>query len=210
MRYEDVSRYVEGFVGDGGSLSAWAYRKSLELRPQGVVPVDPPRDRFLELVARMTRPKRILEIGSGAGYSALWFLKGASKTTRLEVIEFNPTVAREFEKVMTKAGHQKRIHIHRGPALEVLPRLKGVYDCVFIDADKDEYPDYLRHSLRLTRPGSVIIADNMFWGGSVLGDQQREGARSIHEYTRMIFKDKRLSSLIIPLGDGLALSHRIK
>ena len=210
MRYEDVSRYVEGFVGDGGSLLAWAYAKSLELGPQGVVPVDPPRGRFLELVARMTRPKRILEIGSGAGYSALWFLKGASKATRLDVVEFNPTVAREFERVMTRAGYRKRIRIHRGSALEVLPRLKGVYDCVFIDADKDEYPDYLRHSLRLTRPGSVIIADNMFWGGSVLGDQQRAGARSIHEYTRMIFKDKRLSSLIIPLGDGLALSHRIK
>jgi predicted O-methyltransferase YrrM len=210
MMYEDVSRYVEVFVGDGSSLFAWAYGKSMELRSQGVVPIDPPRGRFLELVVRMTRPKRILEIGSGAGYSALWFLKGASKTTRLDVIEFNATVAREFERVMAKAGYRKRVRIHHGPALEVLPRLKGFYDCVFIDADKDEYPDYLHHALRLTRPGSVIIADNMFWHGSILGGQEREGARSIHEYTRMIFKDKHLTSLIIPLGDGLALSHRIK
>jgi len=210
MQYEDVARYVEGFVRDGGSLLAWAYAKSLELGTQGVVPVDPPRGRFLELVARMTRPKRILEIGSGAGYSGLWFLRGASKTTKLDVIEFNPTVAREFEKVMSRAGVRKRVRVHHGPALEVLPRLRGFYDCVFIDADKDEYPDYLRHALRLTRPGSVIIADNLFWYGSVLGGRQREGVRSIREYTRTIFKDKRLSSLIIPLGDGLALSHRVK
>ena len=210
VKYEEVSGYVEDFVGDGGSLLAWAYAKSLELGPEGVVPVDPPRGRFLELTARMARPKRILEIGSGAGYSALWFLKGASQTARLDVVEVNPTVAKEFERVMTRAGYRKRIRIHRGPALEVLPRLKGLYDCVFIDADKDEYPDYLRHALRLTHPGSIIIADNMFWGGSVLGDKQREGARRIHEYTRMIFKEKRLSSILIPLGDGLALSHRIK
>jgi len=210
VKYEDVSRYVEAFVGDGGSLLAWAYAKSLELGSEGVVPVDPPRGRFLELVARMARPRRILEIGSGAGYSGLWFLRGATASARLDVVEFNPTVAREFEKVMTRAGYRKRIRIHHGPALEVLPRLKGFYDCVFIDADKNEYPKYLRHSLRLTCPGSVIIADNLFWGGSVLSDQHREGARSIHEYTRMIFKDKRLSSIIVPLGDGLALSHRVK
>jgi predicted O-methyltransferase YrrM len=209
MSYDEVSQYVENLVG-GGALFAWTHRKSLELRSQGVVPVDPPRGRFLELVARMVRPKKILEIGSGAGYSALWFLKGASKTTRLEIIEFNPTVAGEFEKVMTKAGYRKRVRIHHGPALEVLPRLKRFYDCIFIDADKDEYPDYLGHALRLTRPGSVIIADNMFWDGSVLGDQKREGARSISEYTRRIFKDERLASIIIPLGDGLALSYRLK
>jgi predicted O-methyltransferase YrrM len=210
LRYEDVSRYVEGFVGDGGSLFTWAYGKSLELGPEGVVPVDPPRGRFLELVARMTRPRKILEIGSGAGYSALWFLKGASKTARLDIVEINPRVEREFERVMRRVGHWKRVRVHSGPALKVLPHLKGFYDCVFIDADKDEYPDYLRHALRLTRPGSIIVADNLLWGGSVLGNQQREGARSIHEYTGMIFKDKRLSSLIIPLGDGLALSFRVK
>jgi len=210
VRYDSVSRYVEDFVGDGGSLFTWAYQKSLELGPEGVFPVDPPRGRFLELVARMTSPRRILEIGSGAGYSALWFLKGASRKARLDIVEINPRVEREFERVMRRARYWNRVHVHSGPALEVLPHLKGFYDCIFIDADKDEYPDYLRHALRLTCPGSVIVADNLLWGGSVFGDQQREGARRIHEYTRMIFKDKRLSSLIIPLGDGLALSFRVK
>ena len=158
----------------------------------------------------MIRPKKILEIGSGAGYSALWLLKGASKTTSLEVMEINPIVAREFEQVMKKASYWERIRIHSGPALEVLRRLKGYYDCVFIDADKYEYPDYLRHAIRLTRPNSVILADNLLWGGSVLGSYEREGTRRIREYTRMIFEDKRLSSLIIPLGDGIALSYRVK
>ena len=208
--YAAVSKYVEGFVGDGGKLFVSTYDKSLELGSQGVVPIDPPRGRLLEIVARMIKPKRILEIGSGAGYSALWFLKGATSRTRLDVVEFNSVVSDEFEEVMKEAGYRKRIHIHHGPALEVLPRMKGPYDCVFIDADKDEYPEYLRHALRLTRPGSVIVADNMLWKGSVLASHEREGTRSIQEYTRMIFNDKRLSSIIIPLGDGLALSYRIK
>ena len=210
MDYEVVSKYVESLVGDGGRLFASTYSKSLELGSQGVVPIDPPRGRLLELVARMIMPKRILEIGSGAGYSTLWFLKGAKADTWLDVVEFNSIVSTEFEEVMRKAGYRERIRIHHGRALEVLPGLTGPYDCVFIDADKDEYPDYLRHAFRLTRLGSVIVADNMLWKGSVLAGQEREGTRGIHEYTQMIFNDNRLSSIIIPLGDGIAMSYRIK
>jgi len=166
LHYEGVSRYIENFVGSGDDLFTWALEKSHELMAEGVVPIDPPRGRFLELVARMTRPKRILEIGSGAGYSALWLLKGSAKTARLDVMEINPTVAREFEQVMKKAGYWEQIRVHSGPALEVLPRLKGLYDCVFIDADKDEYPDYLRYAVRLTRPNASY--SQTIYSGEVL------------------------------------------
>jgi len=110
---------------------------------------------------------------------------------------------------MKRAGFGKRYTIHSGPALQVLPRVKKGFDIVFIDADKAEYPSYLKHSMRLTHVGSVILADNLFWGGSVIDGKRREDVNGIREYTDMIFKDKRLRSLVVPLGDGLGLSYRV-
>jgi predicted O-methyltransferase YrrM len=156
LHYEDVSKYVENFVGNSGVLFTWALEKSCKLEAEGVMPIDPPRGRFLELIARMTRPRRILEVGSGVGYSALWLLKGSGKRTRLDVMEINPIVTRAFEQVMKKAGYWKRVRAYSGPALEVLPRLKGLYDLAFIDADKDEYPDYLQHGQPM-EPGAADL-----------------------------------------------------
>jgi predicted O-methyltransferase YrrM len=211
MRYEDVLGYVQRLVGEGDKLQEWVYAKSQKLRDLGVFPIDPTRGRFLELLARMTRPNRVLEIGSGAGYSALWFMKGMGGKGKLEAIEVNPEVVEVLREVTKKAGLQRRIRIHHGPALAMLRKMNGPYDIVFIDADKDEYPAYLDHALRLTEARGVILADNMLWSGAtVLGDTRREGVQGIMEYTKRIFADKRLFSIIIPLGDGLAVSYRIK
>jgi len=165
----------------------------------------------LELLARMSSARRILEIGSGAGYSALWFMKGMGSDGTLDAIEYNSDTAKVLAAVARKGGYNSRIRIHNGSALAILKRLDRPYDIVFIDADKDEYPDYLDHALRLTRKGSIIVADNMLWSGAaVRGDRSKEGVRGIVEYTKRVFKDARLSSIIIPLGDGLAVSYRIK
>lgn len=211
MRYEDVLDYVQRLVGEGDRLQEWVYAKSQELRELGVFPIDPPRGHFLELLARMTSPNRVLEIGSGAGYSALWFMKGMGGMGRLDAIEVNAEVVEVLRAVARKARLQRRIRIHHGPALAMLRKMSGPYDLVFIDADKDEYPAYLDHALRLTKARSAIVADNMLWSGATVhGDTRREGVHGIMEYTKRIFSDKRLSSIIIPLGDGLAVSYRIK
>jgi caffeoyl-CoA O-methyltransferase len=211
MEYEDVSSYVAKLVGNGDQVIAWAGEKSAELRRYGVYSIDPTRGRLLELLARLRLPVRVLEIGSGAGYSALWFMKGMGLQGTLDAIEKNPEVVKALESVISKAGLEDRVRIHHGPALSVLKHLRGPYDFVFIDADKEEYPDYLLESLRLTQPGSMIIADNMLWGGApVRGEKTGEGTKGTIEYTRRIFNDDRLSSVIIPLGDGLALSCRVK
>ena len=209
VNYTEISRYVEGLVGDGGEALARVYNESAAMKKYDVFSIDPSRGRFLELITRIRSPKSILEIGPGIGYSSLWFLKGASPTTTLEVIEVNMHVAREFERVMMREGCRNKIKIHHGAALQVLAKMEKIFDCIFIDADKNEYPDYLRHSLRLTQPGSVILADNMFWSHTATGQKQTD-QQGVRKYIEMIFKDKRLSSLILPLGDGLAISYRIR
>jgi predicted O-methyltransferase YrrM len=211
MRYEEVSDYVEKLVGEGDELLSWASKKSSELKSYGVHSIDPTRGRLLEILVRLRSAKRILEIGSGAGYSALWFMRGMGPEGTLDAIEVKPTVVVALRTVVKRAGVEGRIKIHNGPALELLGRLKGPYDFVFIDAEKDEYPAYLDHALRLTVAGSTILADNMLWGGATIcGDQGREGVKGIISYTKLIFNDPRLVSLIIPLGDGMAVSYRVK
>ena len=211
MRYEDVSSYVEKLVGEGDELQRWVYEKSNELREHGVFSINPTRGRFLELLARLKGADRVLEIGSGAGYSALWFMKGMGQKGTLDAIEVDREVIEVLKTVIEKAGLDGRINIHQGPALDVLRKMNTPYDLVFIDADKDEYPAYLDQALRLTQPGGTIVADNMLWGGAtVRGDRRRTHVHGIMEYTKRIFSDPRFASIIIPLGDGLAVSYRIK
>ena len=211
MQYEDITSYVSSLVGPGDQLQVRVRSKSNELREHGVVPIDPARGRFLELIARIKSPRRILEIGSGAGYSALWFTKGMGQKGTLETIEVNPYVARELRGIVKKAGLKQRIKIHEGAALAILRKLRGPYDLVFIDADKEEYPRYLAQAMKLTVSGSIILADNLLWSGATfLPGVRKEGAEGIIEYTKRIFNDSRLSSLLVPLGDGIGISYRVK
>jgi len=211
LGYENVSEYIQGLMGEGDQLLAWARKKSGEFTGHGVYAIDPTSGRMLELIARVQHSERVLEIGSGVGYSALWLMKGMDADGTLDAIEYNADVAKALKATVKKAHLEGRVKVHNGPALKLLRNMTGPYDLVFIDADKHEYPNYLEEALRLTKLGSVILADNMFWGGTAIrGGIRGEDTGGIIEYTKRIFRDRRLSSLILPLGDGLAISYRVK
>jgi predicted O-methyltransferase YrrM len=210
MRYDEVLEYVQKLVGNGDETLQWANKRSDELREEGVYQIDPSSGRLIELLARLRSPKRVLEIGSGVGYSALWFMKGMPPDGTLDAIELSPTVVQALEITIRKARLEGRIRIHQGRAQDILPGMKEPYDMVFIDADKDPYPEYLEHALRLTQPGSAILAHNMFMDLATIKGEKSSKQRGIAEYTKRIFNDHRLSSIIIPIGDGLALSWRLK
>jgi predicted O-methyltransferase YrrM len=210
MQYEEILEFVHTLVGDGDELLRWVSKRSDEFRGEGVYQIDPTSGRLLELLARLRSPKMVLEIGSAVGYSALWFMKGMPKDGFLDAIEVNPKVAEALETTIRKAGLAGRIRIHQGNALEILPKMKESYDMVFIDADKEHYPVYLEHAIRLTRPGSVIMADDVLKDHSAVNGEKSSRQKGIAEYTKRIFSDERLSSLIVPVGDGVTLSYRIK
>jgi predicted O-methyltransferase YrrM len=210
MRYEDILEYVEGLIGKDEEIFEWANRRSDELRQEGVYQIDPSSGRLIEMLARLRSARRVLEIGSGVGYSALWFMKGMPLDGIFDAIELNPRVAQALRTTMKKAGLEERTRIHEGLALDILPRLQGPYDIVFIDADKEGYPKYLDHALRLTEVGSLILAHNMFMDLTAVKGKMSSRQRGINEYTKRIFADEALSSLIVPIGDGLAVSYRLR
>jgi predicted O-methyltransferase YrrM len=174
----------------------------------GMPPVSADTGAFLRLAARWVDAQAAVEIGSGAGYSGIWLARGLASKGTLTTIEADPDHQRLAKASYEEAQVSGRIRAILGQALDVLPRLSdGGYDLAFIDARKDEYPAYLDHALRLVRPGGVILADNVLWSGRVAdtraSDPSTEGLRL---YARRIAEDKRLESVILTIGDGLATS----
>ena len=174
----------------------------------GMPPISADSGAFLRLAARWVGAQAAVEVGSGAGYSGVWIARGLAPKGVLTTIEADPEHQRLAKATYEEAGVAGRVRAILGRALEVLPRLTdGAYDLCFIDADKAAYPEYLEHALRLVRPGGAIVADNVIWSGRVadprVTDPDTEGLRA---YARRIAEDPRLDSVILTVGDGLALS----
>ena len=129
--------------------------------------MSPAQGRLLQILARMAGARRILEIGTLGGYSTIWLARALPADGRLVTLEATPKHAEVARANIARAGLADRVELIVGPALETLPRLDGPFDLVFIDADKESNADYLGHALRLSRPGTVIVCDNVVRDGRV-------------------------------------------
>ena len=164
--------------------------------------------RLLQVLLSAVRAERVLEVGTLGGYSAIWMARALPRSGRLVTIEIDERHADFARRYFTRAGLDDRIVVRVGRALDVLPAFDGErFDVVFLDADKEPLPTYLDWSLRLLRPGGLLIADNALWGGRVLDPTtEDEGTRGIREFNRRLATDERLRGTIIPVGDGLAVA----
>jgi predicted O-methyltransferase YrrM len=174
----------------------------------GMPPVSADTGSVLNLLARMNGTLNAVEIGSGAGYSGIWLARGLAPRGILTTIEADPEHQRLAKESYQEAGIPSRVRAIQGRALDVLPRLSdGGYDLVFIDAVKDEYPEYLEHALRLVAPGGLILADNVLWSGRVADENARDPlTEGLRVFSRRITEDPRLHSVILTVGDGLSVS----
>lgn len=201
----EASRYLEGLLDVPYRVMALIEE---EARKENQPAVGRQAGSLLRGLVLAHRSARVLEVGCNLGYSALWMAAGLPPGGRLETIEINDDLASRAESHFRDAGVGDRARVLRGAALDVLPRLEArAYDLVFLDAVKAEYPQYLDHALRLLRPGGLVVADNMFWLGRAWDPEARhEDDAGVREYTRRIFADARLTSTIVPVEDGLAVS----
>ncbi len=202
-----VLQYVEGFLTEDEVLAA-ARERGHEL---GCLPIQPGGGAALRFLASALAAHTVVEVGTGAGASGLWLLRGMAPDGVLTSIDVEPEHQRAARQAFTDAGFRpSRYRLIMGQALEVLPRLTdGAYDLVFVDAAKPEYPRYLEAGVRLLRPGGVIAFDNALWGGRVANPAFRDPSSSaLREVTAMVHDDDSLVPLLLPLGDGLLLAVR--
>ena len=204
---EDVTRL---FAAEDEGL-----RYALMAAKQGGLPaiqISPMQGKFLQLMAAACHARKILEIGSLAGYSGIWLARALPADGRLITLEVNPHHADIVRRSLAKAGVADRAEVRMGKALDLLPQLESEapFDLVFIDADKPPYPQYLEWALHLARPGSIIIADNCIRRGEAFHPSEDEALKGLYEYNRRIASDPRLVSLVLPMDedytDGFAIA----
>lgn len=164
--------------------------------------------RLLRLLVAAVSARRVLEIGTAIGYSALWM--GGALPRDGELVTIDPDRARtgRAQANWREAGIRARLLVRNGPALEVLPRLADPFDLAFVDAIKTEYQGYLEGLLPLLRTGGVVAVDNLLWGGRASGaapDDRTEDTAAIREFNRRFLADPRLVATILPVGDGVGI-----
>lgn len=166
--------------------------------------------RFLSMLSHLVKPQTIVEIGTYTGYSALCLAEGLADGGMLHTIDIDPYLPEMVNRYIEKAGMQDRITMHHKPALEIIPALPEPFDLVFIDADKQNYPNYFDAVIDKVRPGGLIIADNVLWSGDVLHPQseQDEQTRALVEYAHRVHNDPRVEAVMVPLRDGLMVARR--
>ncbi len=167
--------------------------------------------RFLAMLSHLVQPKMIVEIGTYTGYSALCLAEGLAQGGMLHTIDIDPYLPEMVHRYIEKAAMLDRITMHHAPALEVIPTLPAPFDLVFIDADKNNYPNYFDAVIDRVRPGGLIIADNVLWSAKVLKpeEQQDDQTKALVAYARRVSSDPRVERIMVPLRDGVLVARRI-
>ncbi len=169
--FENVDQYIRNLVGAEDEVLRNT-DKSIKDANIPPISVSANQGKFLQVLAKTCNAKKILEIGTLAGYSTIWMARALPKNGKLISLEFDPVHARVAKKNIKNAGLSAVVDIRIGKAIDLLPQIEankeGPFDMIFIDADKPPYTEYFQWSLKLSRPGTVIVADNVIRDGQVL------------------------------------------
>ncbi|NLV29583.1 MAG: O-methyltransferase [Acidobacteria bacterium] len=184
-----------------------AFLRSLKAsaRAGGIPPiwVAPEQGSFLQLLLAAARAREVVEVGTLAGYSAIWMARGLPPGGRVRTIEVSIQYADFAERWIAKSDVADRIRVYRGKGADILAGFHSESaDAVFIDADKEGYAVYLREALRVVRKGGLILADNAFGFGHLF-EESDPGAAGMRAFNDVMAKESGLHSIIVPLGDGL-------
>ncbi len=164
----------------------------------------------LQMLSQMIAPSQILELGTYTGYSAISLARGLKEGGKLHTVDIDPYLQEMRDKYWLEAGVQDRIVQHVGEAISIIPKIKGDFDLVFIDADKKNYGVYFDMLIDRIPSGGFIIADNVLFHGEVIlpADQQSSTSVYIHEFNKKIAADNRVEQVIMPIRDGLMLIRK--
>ena len=209
INYEYITRYIRRTMKKNEGLLA----EMEEFAKVNEVPIAQPETaKLIENLIRMSPSKKVLEIGSAIGYSSIIMANAGADVTTIERDEnmFEPLFSN-----IEKAGHKDKIHVHQGDALEILDTIDDKFDFVFVDAAKGQYLEFLPHCMRMLKVGGIMFSDNILYKGMVATDELYKRRkvtiiRRLRDYLDTICNMDELSTVIVPIGDGAAISYRLK
>jgi predicted O-methyltransferase YrrM len=199
--------YIVGLFGAEDELLA-SLREEADRTGLPPIAISADEGRLLQVLLTSTNARRVLEVGTLGGYSAICMARALPPGGRLLSIEINDQHADFARRYIERAGLGDRVDVRVGRALDVLPALDGErFDAMFLDADKEPLPTYFEWALRLVRPGGLIIGDNALWGGRAYdGDEPDDKTRGVREFNRRMATDSRVLGIIVPTHDGVAIA----
>jgi caffeoyl-CoA O-methyltransferase len=213
--FEEVDNYIEKLLipQDEALLKA---EESLVTENIPQISVSPNQGKFLQIMAFSCNAKRILEVGTLAGYSTIWMARALPADGKLITIEFEPHHAEVAKKNINRAGLESKVEIITGKALEILEKMIAgntePFDMIFIDADKPPYTEYFQQALKLSHPGTIIIADNVIRNGDILHENSSdEKVLGVQRFNKFLSECKEVNATIIQtVGvkeyDGMAIA----
>jgi predicted O-methyltransferase YrrM len=161
------------------------------------------------MLSKLINPKNVLEIGTYTGYSALCLAEGIQPKGQLHTIDTNEELYDLQRRYFDKSGFGNQIIQYTGNAINIIPKIDKTFDLVFIDADKQNYPNYLEIILPKLKSGSVILSDNVLWTGKVIEELQKgdKDTEALLKYNKMINEHSQLETVLLPIRDGLTITR---
>lgn len=204
-----IEAYIENLVGHDPEPMYRAWRNAHLKLMNGKMVSTPLQGRFLAQMVSAIGAKRILELGTFTGYTALWMASAMPEGGELHTVDFNDEVLFHAKNHINQSPYADRIQVHQGKALDVLDTLDGTFDLIFIDADKSNYPAYFEKCFQMLAPGGTILIDNVLWYGTVLEENptQRDAA-TLKKLNADLAADPRINFLILPIRDGISMITR--
>ena len=167
--------------------------------------------KILEMLCWMIKPRRVLEIGTFTGYSAICMANGMAKGAELHSVDINDEISHIPHKYINLSGLDDIIKLHIGSALDIAPQLGGTFDLIFMDGDKREYPEYYQMLFDngLVKSGSFILADNVLWDGKVVDGSEKnlkdKYTQGVLKFNNIVINDSRVEVVILPIRDGISI-----
>lgn len=207
---ENIDKYVVAHTEEEPALLNALTRETYQKVLQPIMLSGPYQGRVLSMISKLIRPKQILELGTFTGYSTLCLAEGLQKNGQIHTIDTNEELYDFQRRYFDKSEYGGQIVQHLGPALDIIPTLDFSFDLVFIDADKLNYINYFHAIVDKLNSGGIILTDNVLWHGKVAEplDPKDKSTAILMEYNRLLRKDPRIETVMLPIRDGLTLSRK--